>query len=533
MKPTSLPLLERLNLRQRLGLVALLCLALCLLPTWQLGARMSSALDVVAAERAGLPANRAWQRALQAVAAHRLAAAAPQAAPDGATARKKAADAADAAFAELLTVLAQGDARPQRQDAARSLAKDFKALSAQAADFQALMQRHHALAERMLDEMDQLNADAGLLLDPEASTYFSIIAGLQLAPQVGDALSELSAIAIAAAVDDVGAVASAATRYNQSGHRLLHNLGVAARLDPASATDYEAARAAAAQQLAMVNDTLAASARDVNFPLDRMSAAFAQATRLQQELSARVLETVDRRLAERAAALWRASAATLAALLAGLLCVGLLLWRTIVSTLRPVLQTIELTERIAGGDLSNVVATQRRDEMGRVLQAIDSMQSRLRGLVQRLQEASGEIHQAADEIATGNLDLSQRSERSASRMQLAAGAVEQLSRTVAGTAEAADAASRLADTATRAAGHGRAVVGEFLQTMQAISAGSRRIADIIGVIDGIAFQTNILALNAAVEAARAGEQGRGFAVVAAEVRTWRSARPQRPRKSRA
>jgi methyl-accepting chemotaxis protein len=511
-----------LNLRQRLGLVALLCALLCLVPTWQLAVQMADHLETVKQERAGLPANRSWQQVLSSLNAHRVAAAALQTSPEGEPTRQALAAKADQAFVELLKSLQDGGFPSARVDAAVALQKDFSQLAAalgrRELDFAGLMKQQQALASRALDEINQLNADAGLLLDPEAPAYFSVIAGLQVAPRIANALSELGAIAIAAAVDDVGRVAASAARYNAESHQLQHNLAIAARLDPQRAADYERSRGAAAQQQAMVNEVLEASARDVNYPLDKMSAAFQQASLLQAELSAKVLDTVDARLAERAQALQQRSWVTAALVALGLMAVGLLLWRTIRSILHPVLQAVEVTEKIAGGDLSSAMPPARQDELGRVLQAIAGMQQRLRGLVHKLQESAGEIHLAADEVSAGNQDLSQRSEQSAARMQVAAANVEQLSQTVGHTARAAEEASQLARSASQAAVHGSAVVNQFLQTMDHISGSSQRIADIIGVIDGIAFQTNILALNAAVEAARAGEQGRGFAVVAAEVR---------------
>ena len=132
--------------------------------------------------------------------------------------------------------------------------------------------------------------------------------------------------------------------------------------------------------------------------------------------------------------------------------------------------------------------------------------------------AAATVEEAATEIANGNLDLSQRTEAQATNLQATVSSMEQLTGHVMGTAETANSANRLADAASAAAAEGSEVVGRVVGTMDDISASSRNIADIIGVIDGIAFQTNILALNAAVEAARAGEQGRGFAVVAGEVR---------------
>jgi methyl-accepting chemotaxis protein len=190
-------------------------------------------------------------------------------------------------------------------------------------------------------------------------------------------------------------------------------------------------------------------------------------------------------------------------------------------------------DRIGHGDLTVELDTSRSDELGQVTRSLAEMRDALRGIVSQVRESTGSIQIASAEVASGNLDLSQRTEEAASNLQQTAGAIQQLSGTVRQSADAASQANQLASSASAVAQRGGEVVSQVVSTMDQINASSKKIADIIGVIDGIAFQTNILALNAAVEAARAGEQGRGFAVVAAEVRSLaqRSAEAAREIKS--
>ncbi len=194
-------------------------------------------------------------------------------------------------------------------------------------------------------------------------------------------------------------------------------------------------------------------------------------------------------------------------------------WRITRSVTRPVAMVIGVAERIAQGDLTSSIELDTRDEIGRLLLAILSMQERLRDLVGQIRVSVDSIEIASKEVADGNMDLSRRTEVTASSLQQTAASMEHLMDTVQQNAQAAGHANQLASDASHVASRGGAVVNQVVATMQEIHASSRKIADITGVIDGIAFQTNILALNAAVEAARAGEQGRGFAVVASEVRT--------------
>jgi methyl-accepting chemotaxis protein len=194
-------------------------------------------------------------------------------------------------------------------------------------------------------------------------------------------------------------------------------------------------------------------------------------------------------------------------------------WRMQAQLVAELGRAVRLSEDVAAGNLQAGTRSARDDEIGDLMRALAHMVDQLRDSMQSVRLATDHIGIAAREIASGNTDLSQRTEQAAGRVQQSASSMEQLTGTVRQTADSAHTAHQLAATASTVAQRGGTVVAQVVSTMDEINASSRRIGDIIGTIDGIAFQTNILALNAAVEAARAGEQGRGFAVVASEVRS--------------
>jgi methyl-accepting chemotaxis protein len=217
---------------------------------------------------------------------------------------------------------------------------------------------------------------------------------------------------------------------------------------------------------------------------------------------------------------YRRAVTLIVALSVTALALGLLIaWRIQRSITQPLNLALEVAQAVAEGDLSREITVRSMDEVGRLLDALKTVNARLGRAMLQVRLMAETMQTASSEIAAGNADLSQRTERQASNLQQTASSMEQLTANVKLNADTAHSAAQMADTASAAAAKGGDVVAQVVSTMQDIAVSSKRIGDIIGTIDGIAFQTNILALNAAVEAARAGEQGRGFAVVASEVRS--------------
>jgi len=256
---------------------------------------------------------------------------------------------------------------------------------------------------------------------------------------------------------------------------------------------------------------------------DRMLARAKEEVAATETLVAQIAAIVDAEVVQTQAAIGQTMTQALwvfgGIALAAMLLVGPMTMLNSVSITQPIDYAARVAESIAGGDLTMPIRVEGRDEAATLLSALQRMQQGLRDIVGQVRDASTAIQRSGSEVASGNGELSQRTEQAAGSLQQTAGSMEQLTAAVRHSAEAALEARRLADSAGQVAQRGGDAVGQVVVTMDEINASSRRIGDIIGTIDGIAFQTNILALNAAVEAARAGEQGRGFAVVAGEVRS--------------
>ncbi len=261
------------------------------------------------------------------------------------------------------------------------------------------------------------------------------------------------------------------------------------------------------------------NARTADRMLGRAKAEMAEAEKRVGEIAGLVATRIDATQADFRATMQHvllAFAVTLAAVLLIVVPLTLINSRSITT---PIEHAAQVADSIANGDLTSPIRSEGQDEAAALLHALSRMQESLRTMVGQVRQSSQSIQSSSSEVASGNTDLSNRTEEAASSLQSTASSMQQLTANVRLNAEAAVEANRLAVSAADVAQRGGGVVAQVVSTMDEINSSSRRIADIIGTIDGIAFQTNILALNAAVEAARAGEQGRGFAVVATEVRS--------------
>ncbi len=269
-----------------------------------------------------------------------------------------------------------------------------------------------------------------------------------------------------------------------------------------------------ANEMKKAGDT-AGAAQEIATRFNQAVPPYLDALRGFARMQADIRVEAQQRLTEQRSTSLSIATLQVGALVAGIIAGAFFLIRNIRNPLR---EAMAFAEQIASGDLTAQIRNDRKDEFGAMTAALLGMRDRLVNVVADVKRGTDNITVAAKEIATGNNDLSARTEQTASNLQQTAASMEQMSGAIRQSADSARVANQLADVAGQSAQKGGEVVHQVITTMEEINQSSRKINDIIGVIDGIAFQTNILALNAAVEAARAGEQGRGFAVVAGEVR---------------
>jgi methyl-accepting chemotaxis protein len=390
---------------------------------------------------------------------------------------------------------------------------------------------HTALIAELLAFNGGLLDDFGLSLDPHADSYPLIMAALVDAPALAERLGQMRAqgtgfLATGSMAPEARATLMAVkSRAQELYGEMTGNLGKSTAINASLKANLgdkaEVLKAQIARTLAVAEQDLI-QATELKMAPEAYFQTFTETINSVYAFNAVALKDLSQLLTARASGMRHVQWIMIASLAGLLLAAATVAW----SFARGILRQLggepayarEVVQRIASGDMSQTVHLHTGDGTS-LLAAMAQMQARLADVVAHVRQNSESLAGASTEIAQGNLDLSVRTEQQASGLQSTAAAMDQLSATVKQNAENAVQAKQLALGASEVAAKGGRVVADVVETMKGINTSSRKIAEIIGVIDGIAFQTNILALNAAVEAARAGEQGRGFAVVATEVRS--------------
>jgi len=524
--------LGNLKLWQKFALIGVLTIVMTGAPTFVLFSGYLKEIRFVRNEVSGVEPVRAAMAIVKFTQQHRGLSGAVLSGDEQAVARREAAKAeVDKAIAGAQ---AAGQALQSRKltEHLEDVARTWRALAPSVASRSITpaesFNAHTALIASQLKVLDDVTEASGLALDPEAATYYVMLGSTTHGPALAEILGQMRARGAQYLSKKEMTPEQRATFGMQAGlmkerfNDLRDAFGRSAAADPAVARALEKpladALSASERALRLVDEKLL-KAQSLDYPPSQFFGDMTSGVDAQLALFDASMKVLQDELRARETAQLRSIAIVSLVIGLGAALVTWILLTITRMTMHAVGNAVSVASAMADGDLTREVHSHSRDEIGQLLGAMHHMQANLRQVVGNVRSGVESLATASGQIAQGNQDLSSRTEEQASNLQQTAASMEQMNATVQQNAGTAQQATQLASAASTAAARGGEVVTRVVATMEEISAGSRKIADIIGVIDGIAFQTNILALNAAVEAARAGEQGRGFAVVASEVRS--------------